>query len=129
MMKAMNTWGLFLWYFAVCVLLLIFVRFFLPETAGFSLEEMEMLFDLPWYRIGLASRQPFHRAHSPARYSLELNNHRGSGINSREDQEITPATAVAPAGVQQGDWSLKTLKEEGGEYSPTVLGKGHHIRE
>ncbi|SPO22093.1 related to Quinate permease [Ustilago trichophora] len=32
--------------------------FFLPETSGQSLERIDELFDLPWYKIGRASRRP-----------------------------------------------------------------------
>jgi len=31
----------------------IWVFFFVPETSGRSLESMDRLFDLPWYKIGL----------------------------------------------------------------------------
>ena len=31
----------------------VWVWFFVPETGGRSLESMDRLFDLPWYRIGL----------------------------------------------------------------------------
>ncbi len=32
--------------------------FLLPETSGQSLERIDELFDLPWYKIGRASRRP-----------------------------------------------------------------------
>ena len=41
------------WFFSVITLLgLGFVWFFLPETAGKSLEGMDELFNLPWHIIG-----------------------------------------------------------------------------
>lgn len=41
------------WLFAGVTLLgALWVWFFVPETAGRSLESMDRLFDLPWYRIG-----------------------------------------------------------------------------
>ena len=41
------------WFFAVVTLLgFILVWFFLPETAGRSLEGMDELFSLPWYLVG-----------------------------------------------------------------------------
>jgi hypothetical protein len=42
------------WFFAILTILgglWVFVT--IPETAGRSLEEMDRLFHLPWYRIGL----------------------------------------------------------------------------
>lgn len=42
------------WCFAAVTLLGgAWVWFFVPETAGRTLESMDRLFDLPWYRIGL----------------------------------------------------------------------------
>ena len=41
------------WSFAVITLLgALWVWFFVPETAGRSLESMDRLFSLPWYKIG-----------------------------------------------------------------------------
>lgn len=71
MIEAMDTWGAFLFYFVICVILLFFIIFFLPETAGYSLEQMDELFDKPWYKIGLASSKPYHETKSPSRLSLE----------------------------------------------------------
>lgn len=42
------------WFFAAVTLLGgVWVWFFVPETAGRSLESMNRLFELPWYKIGL----------------------------------------------------------------------------
>ena len=50
--NSMKPQGTF-WFFAVVTLLgLAFVWFFLPETAGKSLEGMDELFNLPWQVIG-----------------------------------------------------------------------------
>ena len=49
---ALNSNGTF-WFFAAVTLLgLVWAWFFLPETAGKSLESMDELFSLPWYLIG-----------------------------------------------------------------------------
>ena len=41
------------WFFSAVTLVgLVWVWFFLPETAGRSLEGMDELFDLPWHIIG-----------------------------------------------------------------------------
>lgn len=71
MIEAMDTWGAFLFYFVICAILLLFVIFFLPETAGYSLEQMDELFDKPWYKIGLSSSRPYRAGESPTRLSLE----------------------------------------------------------
>ncbi|CAO1638665.1 unnamed protein product [Sympodiomycopsis kandeliae] len=70
MIEGMNTYGAFLFYFAICVILLLFVIFFLPETSGFSLEEMDEIFEKPWYKIGLSSSKPY-RGPSTQRISLD----------------------------------------------------------
>ncbi|KAH6603789.1 hypothetical protein Trco_007235 [Trichoderma cornu-damae] len=45
--------GTFWCFAAVTILGGFWVWFFVPETGGRSLESMDRLFDLPWYRIGL----------------------------------------------------------------------------
>ncbi|KAI9929505.1 hypothetical protein ASPWEDRAFT_109881 [Aspergillus wentii DTO 134E9] len=45
--------GTFWFFAAVTILGGIWVWFSVPETAGRSLESMDRLFELPWYRIGL----------------------------------------------------------------------------
>ncbi len=51
--------GLFLFWGSVTVFTFFFIMFLLPETSGYSLEEMESeLFNKPWYRVGLASWRP-----------------------------------------------------------------------
>ncbi|KAJ5788219.1 hypothetical protein N7457_003209 [Penicillium paradoxum] len=52
MILAMNNYGFFFFCSAVCVAGLVWVWFFVPETAGRSLESMEALFELPWHQIG-----------------------------------------------------------------------------
>jgi sugar porter (SP) family MFS transporter len=44
--------GTMFFFFAITVLGLFYVWFFLPETTGRSLESMDSLFSLPWYQIG-----------------------------------------------------------------------------
>ncbi|EEY17275.1 quinate permease [Verticillium alfalfae VaMs.102] len=45
--------GTFWCFAAVTIIGGVWVWFFVPETGGRSLESMDRLFDLPWYRIGL----------------------------------------------------------------------------
>lgn len=55
--SSMKPQGTF-WFFSVVTLLgLGFTYFFLPETAGRSLEGMDELFNLPWYLIGRKGAQ------------------------------------------------------------------------
>ncbi|WEW56993.1 hypothetical protein PRK78_002452 [Emydomyces testavorans] len=50
--NAMKPQGTFFFFAAVTLLGLFWMWFFLPETAGKSLEAMDELFSLPWYLIG-----------------------------------------------------------------------------
>ncbi|KAK9350340.1 general substrate transporter [Lipomyces doorenjongii] len=52
MLLAMSGFGFFLFCTIVCALGLVWVWFFVPETAGKSLEAMDDLFQLPWHQIG-----------------------------------------------------------------------------
>lgn len=49
---AMKPQGTFFFFAAVTLLGLMWMWFFLPETAGKSLEAMDEMFNLPWYVIG-----------------------------------------------------------------------------
>lgn len=53
--------GTFWCFAAVTFLGGIWVWFFVPETSGRSLESMDRLFDLPWYRIGLHGNKDAER--------------------------------------------------------------------
>ncbi|OJJ80606.1 uncharacterized protein ASPGLDRAFT_1502171 [Aspergillus glaucus CBS 516.65] len=52
MVIAMTNYGFFVFCTAVCILGLLWVWVFVPETAGRSLESMDALFSLPWHQIG-----------------------------------------------------------------------------
>ncbi|KAK2740927.1 hypothetical protein FQN57_005931 [Myotisia sp. PD_48] len=49
---ALRPFGTFYFFAAVTLLGLLWMWFFLPETAGKSLEAMDEMFSLPWYIIG-----------------------------------------------------------------------------
>ncbi|KAI1759789.1 putative MFS quinate transporter [Hypoxylon sp. FL1150] len=49
--------GTFWFFAAVTIIGGLWVWFFVPETAGRSLESMDRLFDLPWYKIGRYGNQ------------------------------------------------------------------------
>jgi len=65
--------GTMFFFAAVLVVGLSYVWFFLPETAGRSLESMDALFSLPWYQIGRKGRQhaAAHEAAAAAADALE----------------------------------------------------------
>jgi hypothetical protein len=53
MLLTLNPSGTF-WFFTVITIIGgVWAWFFIPETAGRSLEQMDALFRLPWYKIGL----------------------------------------------------------------------------
>jgi sugar porter (SP) family MFS transporter len=46
-----------MWFFVViCALGLVYIFYFLPETGGFTLEEMEGIFNHPWWQVGRKSK-------------------------------------------------------------------------
>lgn len=57
MFLGMTTAGTMFFFSAVTLIGLAWVWFFLPETSGRSLEAMDAMFDLPWYKIGRKGRQ------------------------------------------------------------------------
>lgn len=53
----MHRYGTYYFFFTEGIAAITFVYFFLPETKGRALEELDAIFALPWYRIGRAGRQ------------------------------------------------------------------------
>ncbi|KAI1383753.1 putative MFS quinate transporter [Hypoxylon trugodes] len=53
--------GTFWFFAAVTIVGGVWVWFFVPETAGRSLESMDRLFELPWYKIGLRGNEDAER--------------------------------------------------------------------
>lgn len=51
LLKSMDTWGAFLFFVGWCILAFFYTLFFVPETSGLSLEEMEAIFQRPMYRM------------------------------------------------------------------------------
>lgn len=45
-----NNWGAFLFFAGWCFLGLIYVFFMVPETAGLSVEEVDRIFEGPWFK-------------------------------------------------------------------------------
>ncbi|KAH6663703.1 putative hexose transport-related protein [Halenospora varia] len=55
MVVTIHPWGPFALFACVTTAATIYCYFCLPETKGLSMEHMEQLFEVPWYRVGLAS--------------------------------------------------------------------------
>lgn len=55
MVISMHAWGPFLLFTCATVVATAYCYFAYPETKGMSMEKMDMLFDMPWYKVGRAS--------------------------------------------------------------------------
>jgi hypothetical protein len=53
--------GTFWLFTAITLLGLVWAWYFIPETAGLSLEQMDYLFRLKWYKIGIFGRKEAER--------------------------------------------------------------------
>ncbi|KAL8343308.1 hypothetical protein RB598_004581 [Gaeumannomyces tritici] len=51
LLAATDRWGAFVFFLCICSVSLVYVYLALPETSGRSLESMDKLFDVPWYRV------------------------------------------------------------------------------
>ena len=86
--SSMGGAGTFALFAGVCLVLsLPFYAFFLPETAGMPLEEIDQVFELPWYKIGRA--RPAHMANKQAEPAglpeLGLDSSSGQSAQSTND--------------------------------------------
>jgi len=52
MFVGMTTAGTMFFFAAITLLGLFWVYFFLPETSGRSLESLDAVFELPWWKVG-----------------------------------------------------------------------------
>lgn len=68
MFVGMTTAGTMFFFAAITLVGLAWVYFFLPETSGRSLESLDAVFELPWYKIG---RYGSKVAVSPTLYESE----------------------------------------------------------
>ncbi|KAH8879049.1 putative transporter [Thozetella sp. PMI_491] len=57
MVIAMHPWGPFLLFACFTTLMTVYCFFAYPETRGMSMEDMDELFAMPWYKVGRASVQ------------------------------------------------------------------------
>jgi hypothetical protein len=51
MLSSMDQWGAFLFFAGWCLIALVYCFIMVPETAGRSLENIDALFEHPWYLI------------------------------------------------------------------------------
>jgi hypothetical protein len=51
MLAGIDRYGAFIFFASICTISLAYVYVALPETAGRSLESMNMLFERPWYTV------------------------------------------------------------------------------
>lgn len=80
--------GTFWFFAAVTILGGVWVWFSVPETSGRSLESMNRLFDLPWYKIGL------HGNEDADRQDVVMN---------EKEREVGPAEQVEYAQPEKRD--------------------------
>lgn len=107
MLQAMDEWGAFLFFAAECVLSIIFVWMFLPETSGRSLEEMDELFNKPFWKIGGGAKAVPRRDEEGGREAV---------ADERETTEVNVGTlrrydAQSPA-VEEEDAMKERYKEK-----------------
>ncbi|RAK80805.1 putative transporter [Aspergillus fijiensis CBS 313.89] len=51
LLAATHQWGAFVFFACVCLVSLVYVYFAMPDTTGRSLEELDGLFQRPWYTV------------------------------------------------------------------------------
>ncbi|KAE8167669.1 hypothetical protein BDV40DRAFT_312124 [Aspergillus tamarii] len=51
LLAATHKWGAFVFFSCICLISLIYVFFAMPDTTGRSLEELDSLFQRPWYTV------------------------------------------------------------------------------
>ncbi|OJJ39996.1 hypothetical protein ASPWEDRAFT_46962 [Aspergillus wentii DTO 134E9] len=53
MLENMDQWGAFVLFAGFCFAAIVYTYFLVPETSGLSLEEINKIFERPWYRLRL----------------------------------------------------------------------------
>ncbi len=79
--------GTFWFFTAITLLGGVWAWFFIPETAGRSLESMDALFRLPWYRIGRFGTKDAEVSDQFARERV-LEEKAGAGGNAAEVEVV-----------------------------------------
>ncbi|KAI8245749.1 putative quinate permease [Colletotrichum sp. SAR 10_99] len=83
MVLAMHSWGPFCLFTCVTLCMTVYAYFAYPETKGLSMEHMEELFNMPWYRVGRASTKVIIAV--GAEPTLDEKKERGINVEQTED--------------------------------------------
>lgn len=83
----MTAKGTFWFFFAVTALGGVWVWFTIPETAGLSLEAMDGLFSLPWYKIGTHGRKEADKQTQLSRERELTEKHEATQVEVLEEAE------------------------------------------
>ncbi|KAI8306859.1 hypothetical protein K4K61_004114 [Colletotrichum sp. SAR11_59] len=70
-LSSMDIWGAFLFFVGWCILAFIYTLFFIPETSGLSLDEMDAIFQRPMHRMRQAASGKSEEERIGRRISLE----------------------------------------------------------
>ncbi|KAL3301835.1 solute carrier family 2 [Colletotrichum asianum] len=90
MVLAMHSWGPFCLFTCVTLCMTVYAYFAYPETKGLSMEHMEELFNMPWYRVGRASTKVIIAV--GAEPTLDEKKEKGINVEQTEDA-AKPRTA------------------------------------
>ncbi|KAL4811840.1 general substrate transporter [Aspergillus spinulosporus] len=58
LLASTDQWGAFVLFAAFCVVAFVYAFFFVPETSGLSLEEIDAIFERPIYRLARPATEP-----------------------------------------------------------------------
>ena len=70
-LSSMDIWGAFLFFVGWCILAFIYTLFFIPETSGLSLDEMDAIFQRPMHRMRQAASGKSEEERIGRRVSVE----------------------------------------------------------
>lgn len=104
MLQSFDRWGLFAFWTVIGVLSIFYILFFIPETSGVPLEDMDMLFEKRWWQIGMAANRPV-----PGDLEHSANRRQ---IPEVAQMSAVPASTAAGADVSDGN---EKGKEQTGE--------------
>ncbi|PWN87989.1 quinate permease [Acaromyces ingoldii] len=96
MLHTMQGYGLFTFNAVVCFFSIAYIALFIPETAGRSLEEMNSLFEGPWYRIGmLGSSLPASSSQHPRSHLVPVSElEQGNGPDSADKKSTLSVAEI-----------------------------------
>lgn len=80
-LSSMNNWGAFIFFAGWCFLGLLYTYFIVPEVAGLSVEEIDAIFQGPWYNAFTRSKR------GPVIVGLEEGRMHETNIDKDSDQK------------------------------------------